>query len=174
MSSYSIKPSLSKSVNANQASVLHLFTFLKKGRIKNVLKQRQEVDQTLDRTTLTRRSAQQFLFHRASLTRTSVVKSWPFPETPNCYWLLRLLWHLWKLYGQQSLQLVTFWIPFKAKNTTAFWDSKRKRQLLVSSDHMKESWWESGLTVSSWRKRSLIWWILMEAEGLVRFKKGLH
>lgn len=40
-----------------------------------------------------------------------------FQETPNCYWPLRPLWHLWKLYAQQSLRLVTFWIPSKAVNT---------------------------------------------------------
>lgn len=43
-----------------------------------------------------------------------------FQEMPNCYWSLHSLWHLWKLYERQLLQIVTFRIPFKGVNVLAF------------------------------------------------------
>lgn len=101
-----------------------------------------------------------------------------FQETPNCCWLFRLPWHLWKFYGQQSLQLVTFWIPFKAENVTVFYITGHRTRTGEKKKNLK-AWAprvvgaDERLTVIwSWKKRSAGWCILKETKGLSLFETG--
>lgn len=103
-----------------------------------------------------------------------------FQETPNCYWLLRLQWHLWKLYGQQSLQLVTFWIPFKAVNMaiSALWATGLKMKMTSAPSFTgtdQRVMREKRLTVfSSCKKRSSMWSIDRDKGSCWVFHKLLN
>lgn len=83
----------------------------------------------------------QILSSCASVKKDFIVKRLPFRKHLIAIGCFGLLWHLWKLYGQQPLQLVTFWIPFKAVNMKVFYFTGHGTQNENNSSSYTESGW---------------------------------
>lgn len=109
---------------------------------------------------------------------------WPFRKNLIAIGCFVSRWHLWKLYGQESLQRVTFWIPFKAVNMKVFppYGPRRSKTKtttaptpsLYGSDERAAR--EKRVTVFSSRKKRLrMWCFLMETKVLFGLKrKSFH